>query len=67
MPGEALEYGSQTKYNIAKLNNTNGSADGTWNPNASGTVWSIAVSGSDIYTGESLQVSAVRQGTILPN
>ena len=43
--------GGQTRNRIAKLNNTNGNADATWNPNANNTVNTIAISGSDIYVG----------------
>jgi len=40
-----------TRNRIAKLNNTNGSPDPTWNPDANGVVNTIAISGSDIYAG----------------
>ena len=35
---------------IAKLNNTDGNADPSWNPNPNNQVWGIAIHGSDIYT-----------------
>ncbi|MDQ3020306.1 MAG: hypothetical protein M3R36_07020, partial [Bacteroidota bacterium] len=49
--GDFTTIGGQTRNRIAKLNNTNGNADATWNPNANGTVPSITVSGSDVYVG----------------
>ena len=54
--GSFTTIGGQTRNRLAKLNNTDGTADGTWNPNAStasSTVQSIAVSGSYIYVGGS--------------
>ena len=47
----ANSIGGQTSNRVAKLNNTNGNADATWNPNANSTVNTIAISGSDIYVG----------------
>jgi len=49
--GNFLFIGGETRFRIAKLNNTNGNADADWNPNASGIVHTIAISGSDIYVG----------------
>ncbi|NHB68467.1 InlB B-repeat-containing protein [Perlabentimonas gracilis] len=43
--------GGQTRNRIARLNNTDGAADPSWNPNASGAVTTIAISGNDIYVG----------------
>jgi hypothetical protein len=44
--------GGQTRNYLAKLNNTNGNADLTWNPDAAnGGVHSITISGSDVYAG----------------
>ncbi|HRI46849.1 MAG TPA: T9SS type A sorting domain-containing protein, partial [Ignavibacteriaceae bacterium] len=45
--------GNLTRNRLAKLNSTDGTADVNWNPNASGTVEAIAISGSDIYVGGS--------------
>ncbi|MBX7045834.1 MAG: T9SS type A sorting domain-containing protein, partial [Ignavibacteria bacterium] len=43
------QIGGQTRFNIAKLNNTNGNADAVWDANADDLVYSIAVNGNDIY------------------
>ncbi len=45
--------GTLTRNRLAKLNNTDGTADATWDPNAGGSVYAIAISGSDIYVGGS--------------
>ena len=37
--GNFTSIGGLTRKNIAKLNNTDGSADGTWNPDANGPVF----------------------------
>ncbi len=49
--GAFTSIGGQSRNYIAKLNNTNGSADATWNPNANSQVNSIVVNGSNIYAG----------------
>jgi len=49
--GNFTSLGGQTRNNIAKLNNTDGSADPTWDPNANSGVEAITISGSDIYVG----------------
>ena len=49
--GQFSLIGGQTRYKIAKLNNSNGNADTSWNPNADGTVQTITISGSNVYTG----------------
>ena len=36
---------------IAKVSTTTGAVDPDWDPNASSTVWSLAVSGSDVFAG----------------
>lgn len=43
--------GGQIRNRIARVDKSNGVADATWNPNASSTVYAIAISGSDIYAG----------------
>jgi hypothetical protein len=43
--------GGQARNYIAKLNNTTGAADLDWNPNSNGFIYTIAISGSDIYAG----------------
>ncbi|MBN1637992.1 MAG: delta-60 repeat domain-containing protein, partial [Ignavibacteriales bacterium] len=49
--GSFTTIGGQTRNRIAKLNNTNGNADVTWDPNSDVTVKTIAISGSDIFVG----------------
>ncbi len=41
--------GGQARKYVARLNNTNGNADITWNPNADGQIVTIVVNGNDIY------------------
>lgn len=43
--------GGQARNNIAKLNNTTGNADATWDPNANSTVNTIAIGGTAVYAG----------------
>ncbi|MDP4239248.1 MAG: MBG domain-containing protein [Bacteroidota bacterium] len=45
--------GGQIRNNIAKLNNTDGTADPAWKPDADGQVLCIAVNKGEIYTGGS--------------
>jgi hypothetical protein len=49
--GQFNVIGGQVRNNIAKLNNTTGSADLTWNPNFSSTISAISIYGTDIYVG----------------
>ncbi len=51
MGGYFTTIGGQSRNNIAKLNTTTGEADATFNPNASNDVYSLALSGSDLYVG----------------
>ena len=41
--------GGQSRFGIAKLNNTNGNADATWDPDPDDYVTGVVVSGSDVY------------------
>jgi hypothetical protein len=45
--------GGQNRSRIAKLNNTTGAADGTWDPNVDNccTVYSLALDGTSLYVG----------------
>ena len=43
--------GSATRNRAAKVGATNGTVDASWNPNLTGTVYSIAVDGSSVYVG----------------
>ncbi|NVO02900.1 MAG: T9SS type A sorting domain-containing protein [Bacteroidetes bacterium] len=49
--GDFTKIGGQLRNNIAKLNNTNGEADVTWNPNTDTFVCTFAINGSNIYVG----------------
>ncbi|MEI7595783.1 MAG: LamG-like jellyroll fold domain-containing protein, partial [Bacteroidota bacterium] len=49
--GNFYNIGGQDRNYIAKLNNTDGTADDTWIADADYTVLSIAISGNDIYAG----------------
>ncbi|MBU1115654.1 MAG: T9SS type A sorting domain-containing protein [Bacteroidetes bacterium] len=52
--GNFTTIGGQTRKAIAKLNNTDGNADASWNANldnANPIVYTIAITGSDIYIG----------------
>jgi hypothetical protein len=49
--GEFTEIGGQSRTHIAKLNNTTGAADATWNAYSDNGVSTIAILGSDIYVG----------------
>jgi hypothetical protein len=42
-----------TRNRLAKLDNTTGAADGSWNPNANGLVRQIIADGSDLYVNGS--------------
>lgn len=47
----AVSIGGQSRNRLAKLNNTTGEADATWNPDANDRVRVIKVAGSDVYVG----------------
>jgi len=49
--GQFTSIGGKARTNIAKLNNTTGDADETWNPGANNKILTIAISGDDIYVG----------------
>lgn len=51
--GDFTNIGGATRNRVAKLNNTNGDADATWNPNSTGTVYALVGDGNDIYVGGS--------------
>ncbi|MCX6390383.1 MAG: delta-60 repeat domain-containing protein [Solirubrobacterales bacterium] len=43
--------GTTTRNNVAKVDTTNGTVDGSWNPNPSSTINALVVSGSSVYLG----------------
>ncbi|MBN2571125.1 MAG: delta-60 repeat domain-containing protein [Ignavibacteriales bacterium] len=43
--------GGKTRQNLAKLNSTNGDADDNWNPNPDRQIFTMTVSGSNLYVG----------------
>lgn len=45
----ATMNGGTTRNNLAKLNNTNGTLDGTWNPNANDAINDLIIDGNYIY------------------
>ncbi|MBX7047422.1 MAG: T9SS type A sorting domain-containing protein, partial [Ignavibacteria bacterium] len=49
--GSFTLIGTLPRDNIARLNNTTGTADVSWYPNANAGVFSVTVSGDDVYAG----------------